>query len=74
MKLALLDKSLRKRIEKLNDEIEKTKWMEMELLLMKDLPSIDDEYVNDDAKEKLNYMRDILREMIKTATERTEKI
>ncbi|CAN1132517.1 hypothetical protein LINPERHAP2_LOCUS7078 [Linum perenne] len=34
----LLDKSLRKMMKKLNEEIEKNRWMEMELMLMEDLP------------------------------------
>ncbi|CAN1276865.1 Agamous-like MADS-box protein AGL90 [Linum perenne] len=65
----LLEKSLRKMTKKLNDEIEKNKWMEMELMLMEDLPSIGEEDVSDDAKEKLNCMRNILTEMVKSVSE-----
>ncbi|CAN1262552.1 hypothetical protein LINPERPRIM_LOCUS11319 [Linum perenne] len=50
----LLDKSLRKMTEKLNDEIEKNKRMKMELMLMEDFPPIGEEDLNDYAKKKLN--------------------
>ncbi|CAN1155988.1 hypothetical protein LINPERHAP2_LOCUS20684 [Linum perenne] len=50
----LLDKSLRKMTEKLNDEIEKNKWMETELMLMEDFPPIGEEDLSDYAKKKLN--------------------
>ncbi|CAN1292371.1 Agamous-like MADS-box protein AGL80 [Linum perenne] len=62
----LLDKSLKKMTEKLDEEIEKNKWMEMELMLTEDLSPIGEEDLNDDAKEKLNCKR----EMIKTITKR----
>ncbi|CAN1132754.1 hypothetical protein LINPERHAP2_LOCUS7221 [Linum perenne] len=50
----LLDKSLRKMTEKLDEEIEKNKWMEMELMLMENSSPIGEEDLNDDAKEKVN--------------------
>ncbi|CAN1301230.1 Agamous-like MADS-box protein AGL90 [Linum perenne] len=68
----LLEKNLRKIAEKLNDEIAKNKWMEMELLLMEDLPPISEEDLHDEAKEKLNCKREILNEMIQNVTERIE--
>ncbi|CAN1192957.1 hypothetical protein LINPERHAP2_LOCUS41790 [Linum perenne] len=64
----LLQESLRKMTEKLNVELAKNKWMEMELLLLEDLPPISEEDLNNDAKEKLNYKCEILSEMIKTVT------
>ncbi|CAN1235559.1 MADS-box transcription factor PHERES 2 [Linum perenne] len=68
----LLEESLRKMAEKLNDEIAKNKWMEMELLLMEDLPPISEEDLHEEAKEKLNCKREMLDEMIKTVTKRIE--
>ncbi|CAN1192901.1 Agamous-like MADS-box protein AGL92 [Linum perenne] len=65
----LLDKSLRKMTKKLNEEIKKNKEMEMELLLMEDLPPITEEDLNDEAFEKLNFKCEILNEMINTITE-----
>ncbi|CAN1162265.1 Agamous-like MADS-box protein AGL36 [Linum perenne] len=68
----LLEESLRKMSEKLNDEIAKNKLMEMELLLMGDLLPISEEDLHDEAKEKLDCKREILNEMITTVTERIE--
>ncbi|CAN1175572.1 MADS-box transcription factor PHERES 2 [Linum perenne] len=68
----LLEESLRKMAEKLNDETAKNKWMEMELLLMEDLPPISEEDLHEEAKEKLNCKREMLDEMIKTVTKRIE--
>ncbi|CAN1132580.1 Agamous-like MADS-box protein AGL90 [Linum perenne] len=68
----LLEEILRKMVEKLNDEITKNKCMEMELLLMEDLPPISEEDLHEEAKEKLNCKLEILNEMIKTVTERIE--
>ncbi|CAN1292316.1 Agamous-like MADS-box protein AGL86 [Linum perenne] len=65
----LLDKSLKKMTKKLNEEIKKNTGMEMELLLMEDLPPITEEDLNDEAFEKLNFKREILNEMINTITE-----
>ncbi|CAN1125371.1 hypothetical protein LINPERHAP2_LOCUS2864 [Linum perenne] len=65
----LLDKSLMKMTEKLNEEIKKNKWMDMELMLMKDFPPIGKEDLNDDAKDKLDCKREILSEIILTVTE-----
>ncbi|CAN1292370.1 Agamous-like MADS-box protein AGL90 [Linum perenne] len=65
----LLEERLRKMTEKLNDEITKNKWMEMELLLMEDFLPISEEDLHDEAKEKLNCKREILDEMIKIVTE-----
>ncbi|CAN1243425.1 hypothetical protein LINPERPRIM_LOCUS5682 [Linum perenne] len=67
-----LEKSLRKMKNKLNDEIKKNTWMEMELILLEDLPPIGEEHLNEDAKKILNCKREILREMIKVVTERIE--
>ncbi|CAN1243040.1 hypothetical protein LINPERPRIM_LOCUS5543 [Linum perenne] len=67
-----LEKSLRKMKNKLNDKIKKNTLMEMELILMEDLPPICEEDSNEDAKKKLNCKRENLREIIKAVTERID--
>ncbi|CAN1262553.1 Agamous-like MADS-box protein AGL90 [Linum perenne] len=55
----LLDKSLRKMTEKLNDEIEKNKWMKMELMLMENFPPTGEEDLIDYAKKEIElYVQD----------------
>ncbi|CAN1175571.1 MADS-box transcription factor PHERES 2 [Linum perenne] len=75
----LLEESLRKMAEKLNDETAKNKWMEMELLLMEDLPPISEEDLhggNQDyhAKGKLNCKCRIVKDLLKKVTKRIEDL